>query len=102
PGGLVETVRWAELRAVLIQTTADGPFVDDVFWVLMGEKSGCVVPSEAQGCDALLRRLQSLPTFDNQAVIEAMSCTEKKRFLCWERDVNDPPPMHRESHPPPA
>lgn len=85
-GGTVEQVRWADLRAVLIETTAAGPAVDDLFWILIGRnaESGCVVPSEAVGCDQLLERLQELPGFDNQAVIQASQCVEEKRFLCWE------------------
>ena len=85
-GGLVETVRWDDLRAVLVMTTSDGPFTDDVFWVLAGENSGCVVPSEADGCDKLLERLQRLPGFDNAAVVEAMGCTDDRRFVCWQRE----------------
>ena len=56
PNGSTETVRWSDLRAVIVQTTADGPFVDDLFWVLIGHNGGCVVPSEAEGCDRLLER----------------------------------------------
>jgi hypothetical protein len=83
--GHTESVRWSELRAVLIQTTADGPAVDDLFWVLVGREGGCVVPSEAQGCDRLLERLQRLPGFDNEAAIQASTCVEERSFLCWER-----------------
>lgn len=83
--GLVEAVRWADLRAVAIRTTDAGPAVDDVFWVLDGGASGCVVPSEAEGMDLLLQRLQRLPGFDNPAVIQAMSCTDNQEFLCWQR-----------------
>jgi hypothetical protein len=87
PGGLTERVRWQDLRGVLIMTTSHGPAVDDFFWVLAGDgaKSGCVVPSEAVGCDRLLERLQQLPGFDNEAVIRACACTEDQRFLCWQR-----------------
>jgi hypothetical protein len=85
PGGLVETVKWSDLRAVLIQTTDAGPLADDVFWILAGEESGCVVPSEAAGMERLLERLQQLPGFDNQALIEAMGSTDNRRFLCWQR-----------------
>lgn len=88
PGGLVETVRWSDLRAVIIQTTDAGPAVDDVFWVLVGKTSGCVVPSEAEGMNPLLERLQRLPNFDNHAVIAAMASTDNQKFLCWERPVS--------------
>jgi hypothetical protein len=83
--GLVETVRWSDLRAIVIQTTADGPVVDDVFWVLVGQTTGCVVPSESTGMDGLLERLQALPGFDNEAVMAAMACTDERKFICWER-----------------
>lgn len=89
PGGLVETVRWSDLRAVIIQTTDEGPFVDDVFWILVGETSGCVVPSEAEGMNRLLERLQRLPNFDNETLIAAMSSMENRRFLCWKRSALD-------------
>ena len=85
PSGLVETVMWAELRAVFIQTTADGPAVDDLFWVLLGEKTGCVVPSEADGTAKLLERLHALPGFDFHAAIQAMTCIDEAKFLCWQR-----------------
>jgi hypothetical protein len=88
PGGLVERVRWSDLQIVFIQTTDAGPFVDDVFWVLGGGDSGCVVPSEADGMSTLLERLQRLPGFDNNAVINAMSCVEKQNFICWKRPAS--------------
>lgn len=88
--GVVERVRWVELRAVLIQTTSDGPWVDDMFWVLVGKDGGCVVPSEAVGCRQLMERLQQLPGFDNDAVIEAVKLTEDQTLLCWHRpDAGD-------------
>ena len=87
PNGMVEVVRWTDLRAVLVMTTSNGPGVDDIFWVLEGENTGCVVPSEAEGCDKLLERLQRLPGFDNATVIKAMSCTDDREFVCWRRDA---------------
>ncbi len=88
PDGMTERVRWADLQAVLIQTTDAGPAVDDLFWVLVGRQaaSGCVVPSEAVGCDRLLERLQKLPGFNNEAVILACQCSEGQTFLCWEAE----------------
>ena len=87
PDGLVETVRWAELRAVVIHTTDAGPFVEDVFWVLAGDQSDCVIPSDAVGMKPLLNRMQELPGFDNAAVIEAMGSTDNREFLCWQRQA---------------
>jgi hypothetical protein len=85
--GRSEHVRWDELEEVGIITTDEGPFAEDVYWILVarGGNGGCAVPSGAEGADALLARLQELPGFDNEVVIRAMASTENARFVCWRR-----------------
>jgi len=78
-------VGWADLQKVEVVTTGDGPFAPDVVWVLHGTDAGCAVPQGATGDSQLLERLQALPGFDNHALIEAMSSTTDRRFLCWRR-----------------
>jgi len=80
----MEFVAWPDLRSVTIRTTDQGPFVDDVFW-LLERRDGTVVavPSEAAGEPALLERLQQLPGFDNEAVIRASMSIENAVFHCW-------------------
>lgn len=85
PDGRVESVRWDELRAVLLESTDEGPLAIDIWWILVGQRGGCVIPQGAQGEEHLLARLQALPGFDNEAVIAAMLSVENQRFLCWER-----------------
>jgi hypothetical protein len=80
-----ESVRWDDLQEVSIVTTDEGPFSDDVFWLLVGTAGGCAVPSESAGMGELLPRLQALPGFDNEAVIQAMGSVEHARFVCWRR-----------------
>ena len=89
--GPTRTVRWADLERVLIETTSGGPFVEDVFWVLLGRPGGCVIPIAAAGIDPLVARLARLPGFDHSAVSEAMKCTTDRTFLCWKRAA-DPSP----------
>jgi len=86
--GKVEQVRWDGLEEVSVLTTADGPFAEDVFFLLAGrDGSGCVVPQGAPESGELLERLQRLPGFDNEAFIRAMSSTDDARFVCWRRAV---------------
>jgi hypothetical protein len=85
PDGKTERVAWEDLQRVEILTTADGPFAPDVFWVLSGTNSGCVVPWGATGDRELLERLQTLPRFDNTAVINSASKTDETMTLCWEK-----------------
>ena len=85
PHGEKESVDWVDVNAVLIKTTDEGPFLPDVFWVLVGDKGGCVIPQGATGEKALMERLRTLVGFDNEAVIKAMQCAENQGFLCWKR-----------------
>jgi hypothetical protein len=86
--GKVEEVAWDALEAVCVLTTTDGPFAEDVYFVLAGrDGSGCVVPHGAPESGHLLEWLQRLPGFDNKALIRAMCSTGDARFLCWRRAV---------------
>ena len=85
-GGVVEQVAWDELVGVDIVTTDQGPYAEDVFFVLHGKDgNGAVVPQEIAVAERLLERLQKLPGFDNGKVIEAMGCSENARFVCWKK-----------------
>jgi hypothetical protein len=86
PDGAIESVAWSNLQQVEIVTTDHGPFLPDVFWVLHGLDTVCVVPQGATGDRELMERLQQLPGFRNEAVIDAMSSTDNRRFLCWEKE----------------
>jgi hypothetical protein len=84
--GTVEAVAWTDLVEVQIVTTDEGPFVDDVFFLLAGSNGkGVCVPQGAPGSEPLLDRLQKLPNFDNEQVIAAMGCSNNARFVCWKR-----------------
>ncbi len=82
--GVSRTVLWDELQAVLLQTTDEGPFAEDVWWILVDDDGHCVIPQGASGEAELLVQLQHLPGFDNDAVIAAMGSVENKQFVCWQ------------------
>jgi hypothetical protein len=85
--GKVEAVSWDDLQEVGVLTTSDGPFAEDVFFVLIGrDGTWCVIPQGAPESTPLLERLQRLPGFDNEALIEAMTSTRDAKFVCWRRD----------------
>lgn len=80
------SMSWVELEEVDIQTTDQGPFVDDVRWVLRSSnRTTLTIPSETDGMDRLLQRLQQIPGFDNEAVIRAAGSTDNAVFPCWRR-----------------
>ncbi|MEP6669218.1 MAG: hypothetical protein ABJF10_08700 [Chthoniobacter sp.] len=90
PDGVEETIRWDDLHEVGILTTDEGPWLEDVFFLLIGSdgKSGCVVPQLAEGCKELVERLQRLPNFNNEALIKAMGSAVNAQFVCWKRQVS--------------
>ncbi|MFH0822383.1 MAG: hypothetical protein V2B18_06495 [Pseudomonadota bacterium] len=86
PGRSEESMAWSELKGVGIRTTNDGPFNPDVFWILGADNATLIFPQGATGEDALLRRLQDLPGFDNEELSRAMTCTGNDSFILWQRD----------------
>lgn len=89
PDGITRAVAWADLHAVLVATTDDGPFNMDVWWILIDTDGHCIIPQDADGEEELFARLQALPGFDNETFIEAMSSVENRQFLCWQRSAAD-------------
>lgn len=83
--GAEKRTRWSDLQAVYIETTDEGPFFEDVFFVLVTAEGELRIPQGDPSFDALLQRLQKLPGFSNVAVINAMTCVDNERFLCWEK-----------------
>lgn len=91
------------IARVEIHSTADGPFAEDLFWIIETEGAPAArltIPNSALGADRLLGALSALPGFDHEAVIRAMGSTQDARFVLFERrprrslgaDAADPPP----------
>ncbi len=83
-----ERIRWEQLVEVRIVTTDEGPMVEDIFWLLIGaDGKGVAVP----GADAspLLKTLQALPRFDNEAVIQATMSTDHASFVVWQGQAGE-------------
>src|SRR5688572_8294719 len=91
PGG-EERVRWAELERVEVVNTSDGPWLDDLFFVLHGRDGGLAASSQAAEDAFLLDRLLALPGFRHFAFFAAMGATDDRTTLVWERADGDPLP----------
>ena len=90
PDGVEESIKLCDLSEVGILTTDEGPWQEDVYFLLIGSKgkSGCVVSQSAEGFDKLFSYLQKLPDFNNEAVIKAMGSTTNAKFVCWKRQAS--------------
>ncbi|WP_028850166.1 hypothetical protein [Thermocrispum municipale] len=83
--GSQEAVTWEELTAVVIRVIPESPWKEDVFLMLAGASgNGTAVPSGDPAADALIERLQTLPGFDNERFIEAMTTDADEAYVVWE------------------
>jgi hypothetical protein len=84
-GSIHERVRWADLQGIVIMTTNEGPFAEDVFWLFSAsDGSGCAVPGEAVD-EKLFEQLSRLVGVDYKAIIDAMGSVTNASFKVWER-----------------
>jgi len=81
-----ESIRWGEIRCVSVVTTSDGPWRPDMWLLLEGEATGCSIPTDAKGFDALFDQLSArFPDFDFKPFIEACGSVDDRRYVCWQR-----------------
>ncbi|WOI56069.1 hypothetical protein [Palleronia sp. LCG004] len=75
-----------DLIRVHVDTTIDGPYQSDIFWVLTPESGQALhIPGDAEGAAKIFDALAPLEGVDYAAAIRATSKTEAGRFLVWER-----------------
>jgi hypothetical protein len=82
-----QSIPWSALIGVAVETTDLGPFVEDVWWHLASKEKVITFPSEATGVGEMLTRLQKIPTFNNEHLIQAMQCTDNKTFILWDHEA---------------
>lgn len=82
--GTEESVTWAELSAVVVRVIPEGPFREDVFLMLAAsDGTGTAVPSGDPAANALIERLQTLPGFDHDKFVEAMTTDADEAYVVW-------------------
>ncbi|MQA62852.1 MAG: hypothetical protein GEU86_15485 [Actinophytocola sp.] len=82
--GSEESVTWEQLASVVIRVIPEGPWKEDVFLMLAStDGTGTAVPSGDPAADALIERLQTLPGFDNERFIEAMTTDADEAYVVW-------------------
>lgn len=84
-------IAWADLVAVGIKTTADGPWTEDVFW-MVHLRDGAVLelPGYLVTSDLLSAFQKKLRGFDNVKLVAAMGSTNERWFRVWHVDERVP------------
>lgn len=85
PAGEARSIMLTDIRRIAIQTTADGPFGDDVWWLLFAKDDQPAIrfPQGAVGEQAALDLFTARPGFDFEEMIQAMGSTDNALFLVW-------------------
>ena len=79
------SVRIDDLDEIAVETTDEGPFVEDVFWILKRGELRIRIGDPHPVFKMLMDRFGKLEGFDWRPFTEAMSCTDNRYFLCWRR-----------------
>lgn len=75
-----------ELDEIGVETTDQGPFIEDVFWILKHGNLRFRIGDPHPVFKVLMDRFGKLEGFDWRLFTEAMCCTDNRYFICWKRD----------------
>jgi predicted metal-dependent HD superfamily phosphohydrolase len=79
----VRTIRWDDLLAVAIRTTADGPFLEDVYWQFLLPDGVFELPGSVVDSAALRVMQRQLVGIDSRKIISAAGSTHERIFRVW-------------------
>lgn len=83
PGQELQRIAWADVRRILVETNASGPWGADVWWILESGESRCYFPQGATGENAAVAEMtRRFPRFE----VKGMNSTKNATFVCWEAD----------------
>lgn len=74
-----------ELDEIGVQTTDQGPFIEDVFWLLKRGQMRIRIGDPHPVFKELMDGFSALEDFDWELFANAMCCTENRYFVCWKR-----------------
>jgi hypothetical protein len=87
PHGEQLAFRFDDITKIVVRTTSDGPFSEDIFYEVVTPGGTIVVPSQEEGMKTLVdEHLLKLPGFDYETFIKAMGSTDDQAFVCFERE----------------
>ncbi len=84
------SIAWEELDAVGLRTTSAGPFVEDVFWLLLWH-GGCLeLPGSVVQGEVFAALIDHLPGFDAIKIVQAMASVDQRTWRIWRKGQTDP------------
>jgi predicted metal-dependent HD superfamily phosphohydrolase len=82
----LSTIAWPDVLAVGIRTTADGPFIEDVFWQFVLDDGFVEIPGGWINGAELHELRDHLPGIDWEKILHATGSTRERIFRVWHRE----------------
>lgn len=70
----------------MLINTDEGPFLPDVWLVLVGDNGSCSLPQGCIGYDQVYDIVSKYEGFDFENEIKSMKCTANQQFLLWKKN----------------
>jgi len=83
---ILSSIPWPDVVAVGIRTTADGPFVEDVFWQFLLCDRCIEIPGLLVDNAALDELYAHLPGVASEKLIRAMGLTDERIYRIWHHE----------------
>ena len=80
-----EQIYWTEIEEIKLVNTDDGPFLPDVWLVLIGNNKGCSIPQGSEGWDKIYEIVSKYEGFNFENVIKSASCVHNQVFDVWKK-----------------
>ena len=80
-----EQINWNEIEEIKLINTDEGPFLPDVWLILMGNGKGCSIPQGSDGWNKVYDIVSKYDGFNFENVIKSASCTDNETFELWQR-----------------
>ena len=85
PKRATEEIDWEDIEEIRLINTDQGPWLPDVWLLLLGKGKGCSLPQGAKGFDDVYDVISKYEGFNFENVIKSMSCTDNAQFELWRK-----------------
>jgi hypothetical protein len=80
-----EIINWDEIEAIKIANTDEGPFLPDVWLLLIGKEKGCSIPHGSKGWEEVYNIVSKYPGFNFENAIKSACCADNEIFDLWKK-----------------
>lgn len=85
PKRKTEQIDWNEIEEIKLINTDEGPFLPDVWLILMGNGKGCSIPQGSDGWNKVYDIVSKYDGFNFENVIKSVSCADNETFELWQK-----------------